>query len=92
MDTTPNDSGTELYNENGIRIVGKTVDENSFWGTAVLLYCENTSGTDVGISVDDMSINGFMMTPFFSTTVYDEKRSNCIFRELDYKKNKADIK
>ena len=43
MDTTPNDTGTELYNENGIKIVGKTVD--------------------------NMSVNGFMMSPFFSTTV-----------------------
>ena len=75
MDTTPNDEGTELYNENGIRIVGKTVDENSFWGTAILLYIENTSGKNVGISVDDMSINGFMMTPYFSTTVYDGKKA-----------------
>lgn len=74
MDTTPNDEGTELYNENGIRIVGKTVDENSFWGTAILLYIENTSGKNVGISVDNMSINGFMMTPYFSTTVYDGKK------------------
>lgn len=75
MDTTPNDAGMELYNENGIKIVGKTVDENSFWGTAILLYCENTSGKNVGISVDDMSINGFMMSPFFATTVYDGKKS-----------------
>ena len=75
MDTTPDDAGMELYNENGVRIVGKTVDENSFWGTAILLYCENTSGKNVGISVDDMSINGFMMSPFFSTTVYDGKKS-----------------
>ncbi len=75
MDTTPNDEGMELYNENGIRIVGKTVDENSFWGTAILLYIENTSGKNVGISVDNMSINGFMMTPYFSTTVYDGKKS-----------------
>ena len=75
MDTTPNDAGTELYNENGIKIVGKTVDEDSFWGTAILLYTENTSGKNVGISVDDMSINGFMMSPFFSTTVYDGKES-----------------
>lgn len=75
MDTTPNDAGTELYNENGIKIVGKTVDENSFWGTAILLYIENTSGKNVGISVDDMSINGFMMSPFFSTTVYDGKKA-----------------
>lgn len=75
MDTTADDSGTELYNNGGIRIVGKTVDENSFWGTAVLLYCENNSGKNVGISVDDMSVNGFMMTPYFSTTIYDGKKS-----------------
>ena len=75
IDTTPNDAGAELYNDNGIRIVGKTVDENSFWGTSILLYCENNSGKNVGISVDDMSINGFMMSPFFSTTVYDGKKA-----------------
>lgn len=75
MDTTPNDTGMELYNENGIKIVGKTVDENSFWRTAILLYVENTSGKNVGISVDDMSINGFMMSPYFSTTVYDGKKA-----------------
>ncbi len=75
MDTTPDDSGMELYNENGIRIVGKTVDENSFWGTAILLYIENNSGSNVGISVDEMSINGYMMDPFFATTVYDGKRA-----------------
>jgi hypothetical protein len=73
MDTTPDDVGTELYNENGIRIVGKTVDEDSFWGTAILLYCENTSGEDIGVAVDEMSVNGFMMNPLFSATVYDEK-------------------
>lgn len=75
MDTPPNDAGTELYNEGGLRIIGKAVDENSFWGTAVLLYCENTSGDNIGISVDDMSVNGFMMSPFFSTTVYSGKKS-----------------
>ena len=75
MDTTPNDIGTELYNKGGIRIVGKAVDEDSFWGTAILLYCENTSGKNVGISVEEMSINGFMMNPLFSTTIYNGKMS-----------------
>jgi hypothetical protein len=75
MDTTPDEEGQELYNEGGIRIVGKAVDENSFWGTAILLYCENNSGQNVGISVDDMSINGYMMSPLFATTVYDGKKS-----------------
>lgn len=75
MDTTADDSGTELYNEDGVRIVGKTVDENSFWGTAILLYIENTSGTDVGVQCNNMSINGFMMTPYFSCDVYDGKKA-----------------
>ena len=75
MDTTVDDAGTELYNANGIRIVGKTVDENSFWGTSILLYTENTSGQNVTITVDDMSVNGVMMDPFFATTVYDGKKS-----------------
>lgn len=73
MDTTPNDGGTEIYNDGGIRIVGKAVDENSFWGKAILLYAENTSGKNVTIQVDNLSINGFMMTPYFSCTVYDGK-------------------
>lgn len=73
MDTVADDTGVELYNTDGIRIVGKTVDENSFWGTAILLYCENNSGKNIVISVDEMSINGFMMNPLFTTTVYDGK-------------------
>lgn len=75
MDSTPNDEGQEIYNENGIRIVGKYVDENSFWGAAVLLYIENNSGKNRIIQCDDMSINGFMITPFFSSTVYDGKKA-----------------
>lgn len=75
MDSTPNDEGQELYNENGIRIVGKYVDENSFWGAAVLLYIENNSGKNRIIQCDDMSINGFMITPYFSSTVYDGKKA-----------------
>ena len=71
------ESITELYNDGGIRIIGKTVDENSFWDTAILLYIENQSGNNVGITVDDLSINGFMFTPYFSTTVYDGKK--CIY-------------
>lgn len=75
MDTEAQEEGHELYNQDGIRIVGKYVDENSFWGTAVLLYMENTSGRNVGITCEDMSVNGFMVTPIFSSTIYDGKKS-----------------
>ena len=75
MDESINDEGKELYNDNGIRIVGKYVDENSFWGAAVLLYIENNSGKNVYVQCDDMSVNGFMMTPYFSSSVYDGKKA-----------------
>ena len=73
MDTTPNDAGKELLNRDGIRVVGKYVDENSFWGAGILLYIENKSGKKITITCDDVSINGFMVTTLFSSTVYDQK-------------------
>lgn len=73
MSVPANDDGIELYNADGIKIIGKTVDENSFWGTAILLYIENTSDKNVTISAENMSINNFMMTPIFSCTVYSNK-------------------
>lgn len=73
MDTTPDDTGVELYNEDGIKIVGKAVDEDSFWGKTIVLYCENNSGKDATIQVKDLSINGFMINPIFSLTIYDGK-------------------
>lgn len=75
MDTTADVKGEELYNQDGVRIIGQYVNENSFWGTAVLLYIENTSGRNIGVSCDNMSINGFMVTPFFSSSVYDGKKA-----------------
>ena len=75
MSVVKADSGTELLNQDGIRIVGKYVDENSIWGAGVLLYIENTTGKDVMVSCDNMSINGFMVNPVFVSTVYDQKMS-----------------
>ncbi len=63
------DSGKELLNTNGVRIVGKYVTEDSIWGAGVLLYIENTSDSDVIVQCDNMSINGFMVTPYFSSQV-----------------------
>ena len=75
IDTTPNDAGKELFNSNGVKIVGKYVDEASFWGAGVLLYIENNSGQNIIVQCDDMSINGFMVTPYFSADVYDGKKA-----------------
>ena len=75
IDTTPNDSGTTLYETDGIKIVGKYVDESSFWGAGVLLYIENNLDKNIIVQCDDMSINGFMVTPYFSANVYSNKKA-----------------
>ena len=73
MDVSGDTSGAELYNANGIRIIGKYVDDTSFWGAAVLLYVENNSGRNISVSCENMSINGFMVNPLFYSNVYNSK-------------------
>ena len=75
MDSGSYTGGTELYNEGGIRIIGKAVDEDSIFGKAIVFYIENNSGRNIGVTADELSINGFMMTPYFSSTVYDGKKA-----------------
>ena len=89
MKTVKLDDGKEIYNEDGLRIVGKYVDENSLWGAAVLLFIENNTGRNVTVQTDDMSINGFMVTPLFSSTVYDGKMAldDITIMQSDLEKN-----
>ncbi len=63
------DDGQVLYEQDGIKIVGKYVDENSFWGMGILLYLENTTDQNVTVQCDNLSVNGFMLTPLFSSQV-----------------------
>lgn len=75
MDSTVNDTGIELYNKNDIKIMAQYVDENSFWGKAILLYVENNRKENITVAVDDLSINGFMFTPMYVDTIYAGKKS-----------------
>lgn len=63
------DTGKELLNKDGVRIVGKYVEEGSLLGAGVLLFIQNTSDADVLVQCDNMSINGYMVTPYFSCQV-----------------------
>lgn len=76
MDTTVDDSGEVLYDKGGIKIIGKYVNDSDFWGSAVLFYIENTSGKNVSIQTENVSINGFTFdAALFSSTVYDGKKA-----------------
>ena len=63
------DDGIELVNRDGVRIVGRYVDEDSFWGAGILLFIENERDHRILVDCDDMSINGFMVTPYFSSSI-----------------------
>lgn len=77
------DDGKELLNNGGIRIVGKYVDEDTFLGTGVLLFLENKSEADVLVQCDNMSINGFMVEPLFSTQVNQGRMALSTIEILD---------
>ncbi|MEE3351649.1 MAG: hypothetical protein VZR13_04510 [Saccharofermentanaceae bacterium] len=75
MDTEADTSGSVLYDEGGIKIIGKYVDENSFWGKSVVLYIENNTEKNVIIQADNLSINGYSLTSLFSSTVYAGRKA-----------------
>jgi hypothetical protein len=69
------EEGKELLNQDGIRIVGKYIDENSSWGMGVLLYIENNSDKDLLFQCDDMVINSVSIFPFFSCQVNKKREA-----------------
>ena len=75
VDTETNISGTTLYDEGGVKIVGQYVDESSFWGRSILLYIENNTDKNIIVQNDDLAINGFMVTSFMSQNVYAGKKA-----------------
>lgn len=81
IDTEADTSGTVLLEQDGVKIIGKYVDENSFWGAAALLYIENNSNKNVIVQVEDVAINGFMITSLCSQDVYVGKKA---FTDIDF--------
>ena len=70
------DSGTIAVDINGVKIVIKKLDsEESFWGADVYVYIENNSDQDITVQVRDVSINGFMVDPIFSSDVVAGKKA-----------------
>lgn len=70
------DSGEELYNENGVRIISKGLSENeSVFGPGLVLFIENTTDRAVTIQAGDVSVNGSAVDAIFSEDVLAGKRS-----------------
>lgn len=55
-------TGTEILNQDGIKVTAQYIDNDSFWGKEVVLYIENNSDHDVTLNVDDLSVNDYAIT------------------------------
>ena len=63
-----------------VAVTGYT--EDPVWGYTVNLFLVNkTPDHAIMFSVDDASVNGYMIDPFFATTV---NPGNCAFREMSF--------
>ncbi len=88
------DSGEMVLEEKGFKIVMKRVDsEESFWGADVYVYIENNTDEDATIQARDVSINGFMIDPIFSSDVSAGKKAYdaITFLESDLSDNDISI-
>ncbi len=67
---TPNDAGVELFNKDGVRVVGQGLTK-SVMGDEYKLFIENNTDTAVAIRIADgkMILNGSEVRSFFSQTV-----------------------
>jgi len=70
VDAAVDTTGTEIYNDNGLRIIAKTIMEDPSEYSEdihVLLMAENTSGSTLSVDdvYDSLSVNGFMSDYIF---------------------------
>lgn len=73
---TYDDSGEVVYEDGGIKIVVKGLDEyNSIFGPSIIVYIENNSNNNITVQVQDVSINGFMVYGIFSSDLVSQKRA-----------------
>jgi len=53
-----------------------SIDPDNMWGFTVKALCENKSNINLMFSWDDVSVNGYMIDPFWASEVAAGKKSN----------------
>lgn len=74
FDQAYDDSGTVMYDENGIRIISQGISEDDIWGPEPVLYIENNTDRIITVQTRDTSVNGFMVDASFSPEIAPGKK------------------
>lgn len=70
----PNQStDTVLVDNDQLTIVVTGYEIDDIWGYSANFYLVNKTDKEVMVSVDDVSVNGYMADPFFATTIKPNK-------------------
>lgn len=70
------DSGQELYSENGVRIVSRGLaEEESVFGPELVLFLENTTDRPITVQARGVSVNASAVNVVFSREIPADRRS-----------------
>ncbi len=81
------DSGEVLYEGEGFKIVSKGAVELPYSGPALRVYLENNTGHAVTVHLENVSVNGFMISPAFYEEMQDGK---CAVKDISFFKSDLD--
>lgn len=74
-------SDNVIIDNDYVTVIVTDYEEDDFWGYNVNLFLVNKTDTTVMFSADDVSVNGFMVDPFFATSVSAGK---CAFSSITW--------
>ena len=66
---TPTVAETVVLDREGLKITAKELDMNGSLGPSLKLLIENGTEQNVTVQIRDMSVNGYMIAPLFSSAV-----------------------
>lgn len=66
---TVDTSGDVAYDKDGVKIIIQGTVEDEYEGKGIKIYVENGTNKFINVQSEDVSVNGFMLDPYFSTNI-----------------------
>ena len=70
-------SDTKIVDNDDLTVIVTGYETDEIWGFVANLYIVNKSDKNLMVSVDDVSVNGYMADPFFARTISAGKSTFC---------------
>lgn len=77
----PQDSDRVIVDNQYVTVIVTGYEHDNIWGYSANLFVINKTEDDIMVSVDQASVNGYMIDPFFATSVSPQK---CAFDAISW--------